>query len=68
MSKEECKYDVCWHGQCKKTTINDSDFCEEHLNKTCKCGNQANGDCHKHAGSFICGAPLCDKCRLKHYH
>jgi hypothetical protein len=34
MSKE-CIYDVCWGGQCKKPTIDNSDFCEEHLNHGC---------------------------------
>jgi hypothetical protein len=34
MSKE-CIYDVCWSGQCKKPTADNSDFCEEHLNHGC---------------------------------
>lgn len=38
MSKE-CIYDVCHRGPCKKPTTNDSDFCEEHLGKTCGVNN-----------------------------
>ena len=33
---EECIYDVCWSGPCKKPTRTESDFCEEHLGKICK--------------------------------
>lgn len=34
MSKE-CIYDVCWKGKCGEPTINDSDFCLDHIQKSC---------------------------------
>jgi hypothetical protein len=33
---KECIYDVCHRGPCKKPTVAESDFCEEHLGKICK--------------------------------
>jgi hypothetical protein len=32
---KECIYDVCHRGPCKKPTVAESDFCEEHLGKIC---------------------------------
>ena len=49
----KCIYDVCWKGECGESVEDESDFCSEHINKKCKCGNQANGDCHKYNGCFL---------------
>jgi hypothetical protein len=72
---KECIYDVCWSGQCKKPTVEGSDFCEEHLDKQCgvrvdgeRCTQQAIGDCHSYAGSFVCGTPLCEDHKKTHKH
>ena len=64
----KCIYDVCWKGECGESVEDGSDFCSEHINKKCKCGNQSNGDCHKYNGSFVCGTPLCDVCKETHIH
>jgi hypothetical protein len=67
--EKECIYDICWHGRCGKKTLKDSDFCKEHSKVKCShtsCDKQAVGDCHSHAGSFICGAPTCKE--HKHTH
>lgn len=64
-----CIYDVCWQGRCKnKVQYEGEQFCEEHRDKMCsKCKERkAVRDCHQHAGSMICGAPLCDECQHQH--
>jgi hypothetical protein len=66
---KECIYDICWHGRCNKKTVNGSDFCKEHSKVKCShpsCEEQAVGDCHGYAGSFVCGAPTCKE--HKHTH
>ena len=66
---EQCIYDVCWQGRCKNESITGQKFCEEHLNKKCyHCDNQSVGDCHKYNGSFVCGAPMCEEHKDRHYH
>lgn len=32
---KNCKYDVCWQGQCKNEAIENQDYCHEHLGKKC---------------------------------
>jgi hypothetical protein len=33
-----------------------------------RCDHQAIGDCHKYAGSFVCGTPLCEEHKKTHNH
>ena len=33
-----------------------------------KCGEQAVGDCHSHAGPGVCGTPLCQEHKETHKH
>lgn len=58
----QCKFTVAWVGQCKKTAVDEFDFCEEHQGEKCSsCGAQATHTCDE-TGQFVCGAPLCDEC------
>lgn len=67
----QCKFDICWNGQCKKETNND--YCQEHTQIKCdfiklgkKCNNQAISHCSQFAGSFVCGAPRCKEHQCNH--
>ena len=67
----QCKYDVPWAGRCQKEAVG-SDYCDEHNVKCSACKQrQATHGC-SHAGQFVCGYPLCDKCQSykdgKHKH
>lgn len=51
-----CEFNEAWRGKCGK------EDCDEHKHlKCCSCGDPATRSC-PHAGSLVCGAPLCDKC------
>jgi hypothetical protein len=64
---ELCSYDVCWKGDCDNTVQEGNRFCTGHETLKCKhCGEKAVGDCHRYNGSFVCGAPLCEKCKCGH--
>jgi len=63
----ECRYDEPWQGECGKPTVSGSDFCEEHHGRLCRvCKDQATRGC-PHAGSLVCGAPLCDDHNHSHH-
>jgi hypothetical protein len=57
-----CKFDEAWIGQCKKTVVCDTEYCEKHGSiKCCSCKAQASYTCDR-TGALVCGAPLCDGC------
>lgn len=64
--EQQCKFSIAWVGKCKNKTINNSDFCLEHLQNKCRCGKQATHECDATIGPMVCGALLCDSCRCSH--
>src|SRR5690554_1608481 len=59
---DKCKFNKAWVGKCGKPTVENSDYCEEHLGMKCdSCGKQATHSCSE-TFQFVCGAPLCDDC------
>jgi len=73
MEKEkECIMKNCHSpGICGKETVDDTNFCKEHLELGCniiiehypliRCGKQSTHQCNGYNGSFVCGAPLCEE-------
>ena len=60
----ECPFDIAWVGKCGKT-VKHGKFCEYHSTLKCRvCGEQATKTCGK-TSQFVCGMPLCDKCKCK---
>jgi hypothetical protein len=55
-----CQYDKPWQGNCGNKVVEGTNYCKEHSVKCFKCKKrQATHGCSC-AGSFVCGAPLCD--------
>lgn len=64
--QQSCQFIKSWIGQCKKETINGTDYCKEHEGVKCFCGKQATYDCAETVGSFTCGMNLCPECEKDH--
>lgn len=65
-----CKFNEAWIGICKEENVNQTDYCEKHLNIKCDiCGNQATHNCAE-TMQLVCGVNLCDseECRLEHFY
>lgn len=59
--KNRCNFNQAWAGHCNKEC--DDEFCEDHKKIKCKiCGGQAVKTC-KETFQFVCGTPLCGKCK-----
>lgn len=60
--EHRCEYIVSYVGRCKE--MSDAvGFCDKHRDLRCvECKGKATCDCD-HTGQFVCGAPLCDKCK-----
>lgn len=55
-----CIFVEAWCGKCNKPG---EPFCENHNHLVCcVCGSSATHTCDATAGSFVCGAYLCDDC------
>ena len=64
---QKCKYNIPWHGECGKETIN-GEWCIEHSDSKCVvCGDQAVKGCGV-ASSLICGAHLCENKKCYEFH
>jgi len=60
METTTCRFIRDWAGRCTNPAT-DGEYCAEHTEYACTvCGEQATRSC-SHAGSFVCGAPLCDE-------
>ena len=58
-----CIFSNCWVGPCRKETVGDSEFCQEHEKDVCgSCGKKATQSCGETMGPLVCGVPLCDQC------
>ncbi len=55
-----CIFDQAWIGLCSNKALTGHSVCSDHLGTKCHCGAQATREC-SHAGSFVCGRPLCDE-------
>ena len=73
-----CDYSIPWVGACGRDKDESrlsvisvkygegvSYLCEEHSKAKCMCGKPAIRGC-SHAGSFVCGRPLCSLCSCEH--
>lgn len=70
---KKCIFNRAWIGKCGKPAIgddnpftqdiNESDYCDDHRDKKCRCGAQATHECSNTIGPMVCGMPLCDDCR-----
>ena len=59
---DECIFNIAGKGKCCAKTINNSDYCQEHLNRPCvACGKQSFHQCLWPAGENdeVCGELLC---------
>lgn len=63
----KCKYDLAWIGKCPKDSVENEEYCAEHLSVLCTCGEKAVGQCYE-TGFLVCGRPTCDKSFLCHNH
>ena len=61
-----CKFIKAWIGTCKKETVDNTEYCREHKEKLCRCGNQSTHDCDITVGPLVCGSLLCSKCNDDH--
>ena len=64
--QQSCQFIKSWIGQCKKETINGTDYCKKHTGKTCLCGHQSTHNCERTVGAFVCGMNLCGTCEDNH--
>lgn len=66
-SMQKCKFYNDWSGPCD--TPCEKDYCEEHKNTKCEvCEKQATHTCSETMGAFVCGVPLCEKCKCTFNH
>ena len=57
-----CKFVLAYIGKCGEKTLNNQDFCKEHLNLKCvECDSQSVTQCSATFASGICGYPICEK-------
>lgn len=59
----QCEFSIAWVGRCKNPSVESSNVCELHAQKTCRCGRQAVRECDAVIGPMVCGMPACGSCR-----
>jgi len=65
----KCNFPLLWSSEkCREDVPVGNKYCEKHSKLKCSCGAQATHECCGFAGSFVCGAPLCDKQKCNSYH
>ena len=63
-----CNYTRAWTSPCGKPVADPiyglppMTKCIDHVDKTCRCGKPATGECEATMGPLCCGEPLCEKC------
>ncbi len=62
----KCIFDEPWIGNCN-TPVEEGEFCTEHLQEKCWCGNQATTKCDVSMG-VMCGMPVCSQHGVCEYH
>lgn len=67
MQSGVCEFERAWQGPCGQPTEGGQKVCSGHLEKKCRmCDQQATRECEATAGGFVCGTPLCSRCRHGH--